>query len=227
MGICDVRRSDLRAHFFVDEAGNFDFNTKQGASRYFILTSVTMRDCKASEVLLDLRRELNWEGVEINGAFHATTNKQAVRDRVFDVIASMDIEVDATIFEKRKAQPHLHDMIKFYKLAWYQHAKEAIPNRIEQDEDLHVIAASIGTKKQRAQVASAIKDVVNQCGRQRASTRVNHWPAESDPCLQIADYCCWAIQRKWEGSDDRSHVLIDHLIRSEYEMWSRSSVYQY
>jgi hypothetical protein len=31
-------------------------------------------------------------------------------------------------------------------------------------------------------------------------------PHMSDPCLQVADYCTWAIQRKWERGDERSHV---------------------
>lgn len=217
----------MRTYFFVDEAGNFDFTTKEGASKFFILASVTMNDTHAADELLSLRRELSWEGVPLVDAFHATTDKQAVRDRVFESIAQMDLQVDATIFEKRKAQPHLHDKRRFYKLAWYQHASNVIRRHVDAETDLHVVAASIDTKKAQIQIAAAIKDVVDQCGRARADTKVNHWPAGTDPCLQVADYCCWAIQRKWERDDDRSHVLIRHQIRSEYEMWSRGSTYYY
>ena len=56
---------------------------------------------------------------------------------------------------------------------------------------------------------------------------VAFWAYESDPCLQIADYCTWAIQRKWEGNDPRSHVLIADKIRSEFDVWQRGTTYYY
>jgi hypothetical protein len=49
-------------------------------------------------------------------------------------------------------------------------------------------------------------------------TKVAYWPAPSDPCLQVTDYCCWAIQRKWERKDDRSFDLIRHFIAKEQEI---------
>lgn len=217
----------MRAHFFVDEAGNFDFSRKPDASKYFILTSVIMEDLAAADALLELRRQMAWDGVDLTGAFHATTDKQAVRDVVFAQISQMQIRVDATIFEKRKTVPHRQVQLPFYKLAWFEHTRHVIPAAIPQDQELHVVAASLSTKNRQKQMASAIRDVVEQAGRSNTTTRINHWPCSIDPCLQIADYCCWAIQRKWERDDDRSHLLIDHLIQSEYDMWSRGSNFYY
>jgi hypothetical protein len=42
-------------------------------------------------------------------------------------------------------------------------------------------------------------------------------PATTDPCLQVADYLTWAIQRKYESGDTRSYGLVRHLIKSEFE----------
>lgn len=44
---------------------------------------------------------------------------------------------------------------------------------------------------------------------------------------RIADYCCWAILRKWERNDARSHVLIANEIRSEYEIFQRGKTLYY
>ena len=77
-----------------------------------------------------------------------------------------------------------------------------------------VIAAQIGTKKRRKAMRLAIADVVDQTTR--CKWEVAFWPAESDPCLQVADYCCWAIQRKYEQSDTRSYDLIKDKIKSEF-----------
>lgn len=213
-----------RQYLFVDEAGNFDFRSKQGASRYFILTSVFMDDddCRVADSLLELRRELVWEGHPLIDAFHATSDKQAVRDRVFELISRMKIRVDATILEKRKTIPERQEMKKFYKLAWYLHARHVIPRCCTRDDDLLVVAASIGTHKEQVIIGGTVKDVVKQCGRSTDNTRVSYWPALSDPCLQVADYCCWAIQRKWEREDERSYVLIKDLIATEEDIFAIS-----
>lgn len=213
-----------RQHFFVDEAGNFDFSSQRDASHYFILASVLMGDdgCAAAESLLRLRRELVWEGHPLTDAFHGSNDKQVVRDHVFDAISGMNIRVDATILEKRKAIVDQQEMTAFYKLAWYLHAKHVIPEAFAQSDELLVIAASIGTRREQKLIGSAIKDVINQCGRSSDSTRVSYWPALSDPCLQVTDYCCWAIQRKWERGDERSYVLIKNLIGSERDIFASS-----
>lgn len=186
-----------------------------------------MDDCAAADELMHLRRQLVWEGIALTDAFHATTDKQAVRDRVFALIAQMDIRVDATVFEKRKAVPEHQGDLPFYKLAWYQHAREIIPQVVTEDAELHVVAASIQTRRGQVKFAAAIKDVVGQCGRAPETTHISYWPAATDPCLQVADYCCWAIQRKWERQDDRSHLLIKHLISTEYDMWRWGRKYHY
>ena len=49
----------------------------------------------------------------------------------------------------------------------------------------------------------------------------------ADPCLQIADYCCWAIQRKWESGDDRSYVLIKDKIQSDFNAFARGKTVYY
>jgi hypothetical protein len=209
------RSADDRTHFFVDEAGNFDFSGRTGASRYFILTSVTTKNCHQAEALLDLRRQLVWDGHPLTDAFHATEDKQAVRNRVFALLAEMSVRVDATIFDKRVSGPGQRGMLEFYRAAWRAHAARVIPLACPSSNDLLVVAASIGTRNEQKAIGLAITEVVRETGRPDSQTKVAYWPAWSDPCLQVTDYCCWAIQRKWERGDNRSYALIEHLIDSE------------
>lgn len=51
-----------RIYVFADEAGNFDFRRVAGATTYFVLTEVTMTDCRLAPALLELRRQLASEG---------------------------------------------------------------------------------------------------------------------------------------------------------------------
>ncbi len=213
-------------YVFSDEAGNFDFSRGQGASKYFILCTVTVNDCQVGDELLALRRDLGWKGMNLDRVFHATEDPQAVRDEVFSLLSQFDFRVDATILEKSKAREHLRERAAIYKMAWYLHFKHVAPQVTQPGDRLFVAAASIGTKKARGAMHSAIDDVVHQVAGNR-SHRVAFWPAESDPCLQVADYCTWAIQRKWERDDARSHVLIADKIKSEFDVWASGSVHYY
>jgi hypothetical protein len=211
---------------FADEAGNFDFSVGQGASRYFVLCTVSADSCDVGDDLLRLRRQLGWRGLHLDKVFHATEDPQAIRDEVFDLLKRSDFRVDATILEKRKAQPHLQSERALYKMAWYLHFKYVAPRVARRDDRLFVVAASLGTKKKRSAFHQAVDDVVHQVSPCR-SHRVAFWSMESDPCLQVADYCTWAIQRKWERDDSRSYDLIRDKIRSEKDIWRSGHTHYY
>jgi hypothetical protein len=95
-----------RVYVFGDEGGDLTFERKSGASRYFMIGTATMPDCTVGDELLTLRRELAWQGLQLE-MFHAANDKQRVRDRVFAVIARHNIRVDATILDKPKTIPRL------------------------------------------------------------------------------------------------------------------------
>ena len=140
----------MRKHIYADESGNFDFSASSSASKYFILTTVSIPDHQISADLLELRRDIAWEGIDIRNGFHATEDKQRVRDRVFGILAQHEFRVDATIIEKRKTQPHWRRTdSRFYQHVWYYHMKFIAPQILFNGEEMLVIAASIGTKKRR------------------------------------------------------------------------------
>jgi len=212
---------------FADEAGNFDFSRNNGASQNFILCTVTMKDPGAiAGALMGLRMDLAWRGQHLDQVFHATTDPQAVRDEVFDLIKDFDLRVDATILDKTKAQPHLQSEAALYKMAWYLHFKFVAPRIATQADRLFVGAASLGTKKKRKAFHTAVDEVVWQVSP-CASHRVAFWPFESHACLQVADYCTWAIQRKWERGDHRSFDLIADKVQTEYAIWQHGPVTYY
>lgn len=216
-----------RVHIFGDEAGNFDFSTSPGASKYFIVGTVTLSACDVGHELLDLRRDLAAQGVALESTFHASEDAQIVRDEVFRLIAPHDFRIDTTIIEKRKTLPRLqHDTERFYKQAWFMHMKYLIPKVVTKKDQLLAIVASIGTQKRRRGIRLGIEDVVDQSARD-TPWEVAFWPSVSDPCLQIADYCTWAIQRKWERDDPRSYDLIEDKIRSEFDAFRTGKTYHY
>lgn len=216
-------------HFlFADEAGNFDFSAKKGASKYFIIASVSTDDASAIGTgMMDLRRALVDAGANLHSPFHATEDDHHIREAVFEFIEGCDIRVDATIFEKRKAQPRVQTMEYFYKLACFNHFKHVAPRVFRNSTRAQVVAASLGTKKKRKAIREAVRDVFEQTMPQTTNWKFASWPADSDPCLQVADYCTWAVQRSWEQGDNRARKLIDDKIATEHDYFERGSRYYY
>ena len=211
----------MRSYIYADESGNFDFSDGPGATHYFILTTVTVADDAIERDLQELRRELAWEGEPLAAGFHATNDKQRVRDRVFAAIGRQDFRVDATILEKRKVNPRLRlTEARFYRFAWYRHLAGLIPALTQSSDELLIVAASIGTNAMR----SALQQEVSTAERNAAMPvviRSAMWQARTNPLLQVADYCAWALQRKWERepSDTRSYDLIRDRIASEFDVF--------
>jgi len=215
-----------RVYVFADEAGNFDFRRATGATRYFILGTVTTSNAAGGEAVLELRRELAWQGVGLESCFHATEDAQMIRNEVFRVLQNVDMRADFTIYEKSKTVPHRQNEVGLYKLAWFTHFKQVGPAIARRNDEMLVIASSLGTRKQRRTIRIAIEDVVDQVVR-CSSWQVAFWPCESDPCLQIADYVTWAVQRKWEHGDDRSYDLIKRKIRTEFDFFQWGTQHYY
>ncbi len=209
-------------YVFGDESGNLDFSNNQGASRYFILTTVMMENCSVGDALLQLRRELAWKDVLLTEQFHAASDRQEVRDYVFESIAGFDFRVDATILEKRKTvERYRCDVSEFYRLAWWFHLKY-VGQAVHRDDKVLLVAASLGERKKKQAFSDAFDAVALQTVS-HADFHTAFWHDATDPCLQVADYCGWAIQRQWERHDDRSYALIEHKIASEFDAFRLGS----
>lgn len=217
----------MRKYLYADESGDFEFSSYHRASRYFILTTALIDDHSIESAVLNLRRELAWEGIKLPREFHATQDLQIIRDRVFDTLGQYDFRVDATIIEKRKVHPRWRDSEEdFYRFTCYYHMRYVAPRVALSNDQLLVIAASIGLRRKLEDFRSAIEAVMKQTSPTQAM-QVDAWPAAVDPCLQVADYCSWAIQRKWERGDLRSYNLIKDKIQSEYDLLERGTDYFY
>lgn len=61
-----------------------------------------------------LRDELAWRSHGLDSSFHATTDQQYVRDRVFEVLSHLNFRFDVTLLEKRK-DCHLITTSRFFR----------------------------------------------------------------------------------------------------------------
>jgi hypothetical protein len=216
-----------RRFIFADEAGDFTFARGSNISRFFVVCTIMMDTCEAGDDLLALRRRLAWKRAPLGDYFHASEDKQEIRDEVFRLIQDCDFTVQATIMEKSKAQPQVRtDHPTFYKYGWFYHFKHGLASRIRRNDELLITAASVKTKKAQGAFTNAVNDVIQQ-HIDRSQWRTSFCPCGCDPCLQVADYCTWAIQRKWERTDARAYNLIKDRITHEYDLWDHGTKHYY
>lgn len=205
-------------YLFLDESGNFDFSSK--GTRYFTLTTVTLDDCQVGSDLIQLRRDLARQDIDLFEQFHASEDRQAIRDRVFASICRHKLRIDVTILDKSLADEHLQkDPDRFYRLAVYMHLRYLIPELLVEADELLIVCAALGTKRQMQAHLDHLRYVIHDVSSVQIPVRAALWMSATEPCLQVADYCCWAVHRKWERGDLRSYDLIAGCIATEYELF--------
>ena len=184
-----------------------------------MLCTVVMDDCSVSAPLLDIKRRLVANGEPDRNKLHATTDSVPIREEVYAVLADASIAIDCTILEKTKAQPQTRkDEPTFYRYAWFYHFKSVGPRTCAQGKKTLITAAALGDKRKRG----AFKDSVNSAVQQivpRSQWELCFIESSQDPCLWVADYCAWAIQRKWERGEDVFYKKISHKIDTEFDLW--------
>ncbi len=211
-------------YIFGDESGDLTFSNK--GSEYFIVCAVTMRTVGIAQRLLDLRHELALGGGPLE-SFHAVNDGWPVRHRVFAEIQQAQLDIDAVLMHKRKTRPHIAANVGyFYQLAWHFLFQYLAPRRCQRTDDLLVAAASLSTIEKKQRFSNALDSVVlqhNIC----QSVATGFWGAATHPCLQVADYCAWAIRRWKEVGDQTTYNLIAPQIRSRFEPFSGSALTYY
>jgi len=216
--------SERYLYVFLDEAGNFDFST--GGTKYFILSAASKeRPFRAYQEMTELKYDLVERGMNIE-YFHASEDAQPVRNEVFSIIARnlAGVRLDSLIVEKRKIEPALRPEERFYpRMLGYllRYVLNGYP--LGQYREVIVFTDQIPVKKKRKAIEKAAKVVLTAMLPKTARYRVLHHDSKSNMDLQIVDYCNWAVYRKWDAQDLRSHRLVRPAIVSEFDFCRRGT----
>ena len=207
-------------YIFIDEAGNFDFSPN--GTKFFIIGSLSKRrPFKAYNDLVKLKYDIIESGLELE-YFHATEDKQNVRNKVFEIIRNNleGCSVVATIASKNKTNPALRPIEKFYsKLLGYNIRKAISKENLDEIKEIIIFTDTVPVNKYKSAVEKAVKITLSEMLPKDIPYRIYHHASKSNLDLQITDYITWAIQRKWEKKDDRSYLHIYSAICSEFDLF--------
>ncbi len=212
-------------YIFLDEGGNFDFSAK--GTKYFTLTSVTKRrPFQLLSPMTEFRHDLIELGLDIQ-YFHASEDRQKVRDRIFSLLQNSlrHFRVDSVIVEKRKTHPSLQDPAKFYPKMLGYLLRYAVQHRVNLNttSKIIVITDSLPVQKKRKAIEKSIKETLKHMLPTDVRYHILHHDSKSSTGLQIADYFNWAIFRAWERKDRRSLDLIAPAVKSQFDIFQRGT----
>jgi len=212
-------------HIFLDEGGNLDFSLK--GTKYFTLTAVTrVRTFDADNELNRLRFDFLEKGRDIE-YFHAAEDKQAVRNEVFAIINKYihNIQIDSLIVEKRKTGPALRADTRFYPEILGFLLKYVL-NGLK-PKPVIILTDALPLHRKKKTIRRVIQKHLNRILPNGIPYTTFHHSSKSCYGLQIADYCNWAIFRRWESGDERSYKLIRSAINSEFDIFQTGKIYYY
>ncbi len=231
--------SDHTLYIFIDESGNFDFSPS--GTKYFALTAIsTILPLKRRKDLFVYRYQLLCSGVD-EECFHATEDKQEVRDNFYNLISGLDdYFIDSVVAQKNRANPSLYvetyqkrgkTLIKntgaeFYRIVCQTLLQYIFRRFINSNiEQIVVVLDAIFTDKKRGIILKSLKSYLKQYFQK--PFYIYFHQAKSDINCQIADYCGWAIYIKNERSEERPFGSIQTKIKSEFAIFARGQTEYY
>ena len=232
-------------YIFIDEAGNFDF-TPNG-TKFFVLTAITTtQPLKSRNYFLELKYKLLKTGFN-QEYFHATEDKQEVRDLIFNKIKELDdFDIDCVLAQKNKTNPSLyieHDACqkedgkiilktihyeeKFYKLisqTLLQYIFSRYQNFNTVDE-IVVVLGSLFTNKKRGYILKSLRQYLKL--KFKKPFYIYFHRACADINCQLADYCGWAVFVKIERNERRPSEVISKKLKSRFDIFARGDTEYY
>ena len=221
---------------FIDESGNFDFSPK--GTKYFILSAVSTLNPLGKERLEEIKYDLMKNGTNLE-YFHATEDRQVVRNQVYDFIENLEnIEIDSVIVQKNKTNPSLYISEKKKKSK-----KGATLYTIALRTLLQYIFCRYGNSAKVDQVVIVLSSIFDVSKRELIKKIIKIYlkrifsnpfylyfhQNRSDKNTQIADYCCWAIYKKWTNGEIRPYNAVNkgNKIKSEFDIFKTGKTIYY
>ena len=227
-------------YIFIDESGNVDFS--RNGTKYYVLTSISTIDpLKGRLGLLSLKYDLLTSG-NCMEAFHATEDKQPIRDKVFAQIKSLnDFKIYAIVAQKNKANPSLYKQSiyknsefktvkneeKFYHLL-SENLLKYIFKRYDNKSDIDSIVVILGAifqSRKREYILKFLKKYLKE--NFKKPFYIYFHKTSSDINCQLADYCCWSIFIKYEKGEQRAFDCISDKVKSCFDIFRNGTTLFY
>jgi hypothetical protein len=204
----------------VDESGDFTFSSR-GSKYYVVAVAWTYNPVALATNLNRLRFSYLKNGRDIQH-FHACVDARSTRNAVFEeMVKCDDWNFAATVVQKNKVGESLRSPQHFYPRFAAMPIRFVLRGRLSSGTTRVLIYTdTLAVQQNRRAVEKALK---RECsGELNVPWYIYHHSSRSNAWLQVADYACWAVQRKWEMGDESAYQQIRcRLVAQEHDVLAR------
>lgn len=229
-------------YLFIDESGNFDFSPK--GTKYFVLTGFATFDpiVKRGD-LVKLRYKLLSDGID-QEYFHATEDKQLVRDEVYSFLSTINetYEVHSVIARKNKTNPSLYKesymkgnrlIERITGLGLYKKLCECLlryvfKGKTGKVDKIIIVLGSLFVGDKKKTLLQTLKHFLKTNFEGIPFEIYSHQTCADLNC-QLADYCCWAVAVRADRGEKRPYEVIKEQVKSIFDIFKNGDreYYQY
>jgi hypothetical protein len=211
-------------HVHIDESGNWSF-TPKGSKFYVFAVAWTYDPQPLAQALTALRFQMVRDGVNID-CFHAAEDRQATRDAVVGTaLAHGNWNFASVVLDKRKINPVLREPHRFYPKFAGALLKFVLRGHLRHGTDRVLVFADTIPMPSNAKREGVVKAIKTTCAATLPNGTTHHvfsHRSTSNKWLQVVDYCCWGVARKWELGDDRTYKQLQpRLAATELDVTAR------
>ncbi len=203
-------------YIFLDESGNLDFTVN--GSRNFVLTSVEMRrPFKVLRAIDDFKHDCLESGMEFE-YFHCSQDNPKIRNKFFEIVShySSEIQISSHIVQKSGIDSKLQDDGLFIPELMRRLLKTVLLDETQAGlRKVIVITDTLPVKGRKKVVERTIQRLLSKEFPEKLKYQIMHHQSKSHYGLQVADYCCWAINRKFQRGQNTWFDMINPAIRNE------------
>ena len=184
-------------YVFADETGDLGYNSEKGSKYFgFGTASYTSGSSPNFTDAFKLRCGLEASGISIKEGFHATNDRWAIRNEIFNLIALEPPRFDFTFLNKENAFPQVKAKgdLHLYGLAWGMHFRTIAQQVASAEDVIFCIMSDIQTKAKKREIEIVVKQIAEQVPDRKIVPII--WNSKSSWGLQVADYGLWEAQRK-------------------------------
>jgi hypothetical protein len=206
-------------HVHVDESGDFNFSPI-GTHYYVFAAAWTYNPAPLSIDLANLRYSIIKSGHGSHlSSFHACEDPAPRREFVIaTMFKHLSWNFAAIVVDKPRLNPSVREPDTFYPKFMAMVLRFVFKGRIRPGTDkvlIYTDTLPFPNKKRVLVVETAIKASCRADLPSEISFEVCNHRRESNPWIQVADYCCWSVFRKWE------HALVDAYNQLKWKMPAR------
>lgn len=204
-------------YIFMDESGDLGFDfSKAKTSRYFVMTCLFAEQKQPIEKIVKkvfqtfAKTELHHH----SGVLHCYKEHPRVRHAVLNRLNEKDISILTIYLKKSKVYTRLHDQ----KHIVYNYITNILLDRIVSkklislDSPIEFIASRRESNKF---LNENFTSYVERQVQRKANISVRIATPQQEKCLQVVDFACWSVFRKYEHQDESYYNLFKRRVVEE------------